>query len=59
MVHRADVVGHLLNIIDRDAGDRAVLVQKQVRERRLSALDLAGKNGFLSNITVQEFVWAG
>ncbi len=58
-IHRRNVAGHLVDIVERDAGSRSVLVKKKVGQRRLSSLDLAREDGFLSHITVEKLIRAG
>jgi hypothetical protein len=48
------IVRNLLHIIQRDAGRLRVLIEKQVRERRLRALNLGGENSFFTNVGIEK-----
>jgi len=42
MIEGGDLVGNLLYVIERNAGNLGILVEEQVGERGLRSLDLRG-----------------
>jgi hypothetical protein len=57
--HRIDVARHLADIVDRFALDGRVFEAKQVRQRRLRALDLRRQHGLLADVHVEEQLLIG
>jgi hypothetical protein len=55
----ADVVRDLLYVFLWNAWSNAVLVQKEVGQRRLRPLDLAREHGLLPNVAVEQLVGTG
>jgi hypothetical protein len=54
MLHGGDVVRNFLHVLDGDVRYLIVLKQEQVGERGLSAFDLRGDQGLLTNIQIME-----
>ena len=54
MVHGGDVVGDLARVVDRHARGFLGLVQQQIGQGGLSALDLRGQQRLLADIDVEE-----
>jgi hypothetical protein len=54
VVHRGYVIGYFLDVRDRDARHLLAFEQQQIGERRLGALDLRGKHGFLPDVEIDE-----
>ena len=54
VVHRGNVVGDLARVVDRDARGFLRLVQQQVGQGGLRALDLRGQQRLLADIHVKE-----
>jgi hypothetical protein len=50
----ADVVRHLLHVVERHAGSRVGFEEQQVGERRLRALDLGREHRFLAHVGVEK-----
>jgi hypothetical protein len=59
VVEGGDVVGHLYDIVHRDAGDLVVLVEKKVRERGLRTLNLGGQYRLFPDVEVQKELRVG
>jgi len=59
MLERADIAGHLLHIVERNARSPVELVEQQVGQGRLGAFDLTGEHGLATDVVIQKKVRLG
>lgn len=59
VVHRADVVRRLADVLDRHAGRQIVLEEEEVRERRLRSLNLRRQDRFFTDVRIEDLVRVG
>jgi hypothetical protein len=56
VVHRGDVVGDLLDVVEGDAGGGLVFEEQEFREGRLRAFDLGREQCLFADVTVEKEV---
>jgi len=59
VAHRGDVIGRLLDVVERHSGRLLVLEEQQVRQRRLRSLDLRREHRLLADVRIQELARIG
>ncbi len=53
VIQRCDIVGHLDDIVHRDAGHFLALIEEKIRERGLRPLNLRRENRFFPDVEIQ------
>jgi hypothetical protein len=59
VAHRGDVIGRLLDVVERHSVRLLVLEEQQVTQRRLRSLDLRREHRLLADVRIQELARIG